>query len=247
MWFRFNQVAVAQTLCGLRAAGVSIDRLRRTLDALHERMPDLQEPLQQLNLLERNGPMLVRLENGDLTEISGQLQLEFDHQPQPKPVQLRLVPTLTTASDWHIQGVEQERAGLLADADSSYRQALRVGGPDAQIVFDLAAVLASQGRLEQAIERYRQAIELDPHCVDAWNNLGILLSQLNDHNSACDAFRQAILIDPSDPKLHYNLADELETIGDFAGAGPHWREYLRHDPVGSPWADYAAARLRAPA
>jgi tetratricopeptide (TPR) repeat protein len=242
--FRFSQVAVAQTLCGLMAAGVSIERLRRTLQQLQQRMPDLREPLQQLTLLERNGPMLVRLENGDLSEISGQLQLEFDSQPQPQPVQLRLVPALTTASDWHEQGVEQERAGMLTEAEASYRQALLVGGPTPQIVFDLASVLASQGRVEPAVERYRQAIELDPRFVDAWNNLGILLSQSSDHTGACEAFRRALQLAPDDAKLHYNLADELEAAGQLEDARIHWRAYLRYDPAGSAWAEHAAERLR---
>src|SRR5206468_731521 len=151
-----RQAAVARSLCSMMASGVTIDRLRRTLRQLQRQIPDLKEPIQQLTILEHNGPLLVRLESGDLAEVSGQLQLEYDNDPQPQPAQLRLVPTLSTAADWHDQAVEQERAGLLSDAEQSYRQALLVGGPSAQRVFDLASVLTKLGKIPQAIERYRQ-------------------------------------------------------------------------------------------
>jgi len=56
--------------------------------------------------------LLVRLESGDLAEVTGQMQLQFDSAPQPQPAGLRLVPTLT-AADWHQQAIEQEKAGML--------------------------------------------------------------------------------------------------------------------------------------
>lgn len=244
MRFEFRQVAIARTLSELTAGGVSIDRLRRTLRQLQQQMPDLREPLQQLTVLEHNGPLLVRLESGDLAEVTGQLHLEFDGQPQPEPVQLRLVPTLTTATDWHEQGIAQERSGLLADAEASYRQALQIAGPNAQVAFDLASVLTKQGKIPQAIERYRQVTELDPHHADTWNNLGILLADAADPAGACDAFRRALELDPEDPKAHYNLADVLDTLGYPDQARPHWQAYLRHDPAGSPWAEHARQRVR---
>jgi tetratricopeptide (TPR) repeat protein len=245
MRFEFRQAAVARSLSALAASGVTIDRLRRTLRQLQQRMPDLREPLQQLTILEHNGPLLVRLESGDLAEITGQLQLDYDNEPQPRPAQLRLVPKMVTAVDWHDQAVEQERAGMLQDAEKSYRQALIVGGPDSQRAFDLASVLTKLGKLPQAIERYRQVIELEPNHPDAWNNLGILLADSGEIDEACDAFRHALGITPDDPKMHYNLADALDTMGFAEEARQHWRAYLGCDASDSPWADHARQRLRA--
>lgn len=246
MRFEFRQAAIARTLSELTAAGVTVDRLRRTLRQLQQQMPDLREPLQQLTILEHNGPLLVRLETGDLAEVTGQLQLEFDGRPQPEPLQLRLVPTLTTAADWHDHAVAHERAGRLAEAEAAYRQALLVGGPSPQAAFDLASILAKLGRTPQAIERYRQVVEIEPHHADAWNNLGILLADSGDPAGALEAFRQAIHHAPDDPRVHYNLADVLDTLGHTAEARAHWQEYLRHDPAGSPWSSHARERLYVP-
>jgi DNA-binding transcriptional MerR regulator len=244
MRFEFRQAAVARTLVELTAAGVTIDKLRRTLRQLQLKMPDLKEPLQQLTILEHNGPLLVRLESGDLAEVSGQLQLEFDNQPQPEPVQLRLVPALTTAADWHEQAVSQERNGLLNEAEDSYRRALMLAGPNGQLSFDLASLLTKRGKIPAAIERYHHVIELEPNRADAWNNLAILLADSADLPSACDAFRRALQITPDDAKLHYNLADALDTLGYVQEAAPHWRAYLHYDPTNSPWAQHARERLQ---
>lgn len=247
MRFEFRQVAIAQTLTEMTASGVTINKLRRTLRDLQQKMPDLKEPLQQLTILEHNGPLLVRLESGNLAEVSGQMQMDFDDQPQPEPVQMRLAPALTTVVQWHDQAVQQERAGLLAEAEQSYRQALLQGGPNSRCAFDLASVLAKQGKAQQAIERYLQVIELDPRHPDAWNNLGILFADTGDVAAACDAFRHAMEIAPDDSKVHFNLADALDTMGYVEEARALWQKYLRYDPCGSPWAEYARERLRAPA
>jgi tetratricopeptide (TPR) repeat protein len=243
--YEFRQAAIARNLSEMTSAGVSIDRIRRTLRQLQQRMPDLKEPLQQLTVLEHNGPLLVRLESGDLAEVTGQMHLEFDPTPQPAPMQLRLAPTLSTAADWHERAVEQERAGLLAEAEDSYRQALLAAGPTPQFAFDLASLLTKLGKIPQAIERYMQAIELDPQNAAAWNNVGILLADNADPAAACDAFRHALAITPNDPKLHYNLADALDMLGFAEEAKRHWQAYLKHDPFGSPWSDHARQRLNA--
>ena len=134
---------------------------------------------------------------------------------------------------------------MLAEAEQSYREAMMVGGPTPQFAFDLANVLVKLGKKPQAIERYLQAVELDPDYAAAWNNIGILQADLGDLNSACEAFRRALALTPDDPKLHYNLADALEMMGFLEEARRHWQNYLRHDPMGSPWSDHARARLRA--
>lgn len=243
MRFAFRQVAIARTLSELTASGVSVDRLRRTLKKLQRQMPDLTDPLQQLTVLEHNGPLLVRLERGELADVSGQLQLDWDHDAPPAPVQMRLVPALTTAADWHEQGVEQERAGMLHEAEASYRHALQLAGPDATLVFDLASLLAKRGQAAQAIERYRQVTEIDPHHADAWNNLGILLADQGDHEAARYAFQRAIAEAPDNAMAHYNLADLLDTAGQSQEARRHWRAYLTQDPTNSPWAQHASRRL----
>jgi tetratricopeptide (TPR) repeat protein len=243
MHFDFRQVSAAKLLWDLSQSGVPTSQLRRSLQQLRAWMPDVEQPLEQLTVLERNGRLLVRMETG-LAETDGQFQFEFtgeavDASPPPS---MRLYAGPSTAAAWHAQGVEQEQGGYLGEAVESYRQALLRGGPDARICFDLAHALQALGRKPEAAERYRQALELDDRYPDAWNNLGTVLAEMGERAEACTAFGRALAIDPNDLRAHYNLADTLEEMGLHAEAVQHWQAYVRQDSQ-SPWGVYARSRL----
>lgn len=238
--FDLRHAATARTLVGLTDAGVGAARLRRSIKKLGPWLPDLDEPRRQLAVLERAGPLLSQLESGDPRDAGGASEPRADsHGPQSFPLFGGFVPRLRTAADWHEQGVSQEQAGLLAEAADSYRQALLAGGPDAQVCFDLAHVLAELGRKEQASERYRQVTEIDPRRADAWNNLGVLLADLGDAAAAVDAFRRAVRIDPLDADAQYNLADALDDAGAGRESAEQFRRYLRMRPFPSAHAEHA--------
>ena len=184
--FDFRQVAAAKSLCDLLSSGVTLGRVRRSLEHLRTWMPDVDQPLQQLAILERLGPLLVRLEQGDLAETAGgQYHFDFTGEPDPSLSPMKIIPGPRTASEWFEQGLEQERHGYLTEAAGSYRQALLTGGPDAEVCFDLANVLRGLGERQQAMERYLQAVEIDSKFSDAWNNLGLCLAELEKPQEAC--------------------------------------------------------------
>jgi tetratricopeptide (TPR) repeat protein len=241
-WFDFRQVSAAKTICDLVQRGVSVGRLRRTLRHLGAWMPDAQQALNQVAVLERHGELLVRLEQGELVQPDGQFHFDFTHAPEPLP--MRLVPGPRTAAEWHELGVEQEQGGFLNEAVESYREALLVGGPDPQICFDLAHAFAGLGEKHLAMERYLQAIEMDPRFGDAWNNLGLLRAEMGRYDEACAAFQRAIDADPNHYMARYNLADTLDELGRTREAAVHWREYLKQDPA-SAWGAHARKRLAA--
>jgi tetratricopeptide (TPR) repeat protein len=242
-YFDFRQVSAAKTLCELARSGVTTARLRKSLEQLKTWMPDAAEqPLQQLAVLESDGRLLVRLEEGELAEPDGQFQFDFAEAPAPLPMRIGTDPR--TAAEWVAQGQAQEQAGYLVEAADSYRQALLAGGPDAAVCFDLAYVLSRAGQKEQALERYRQAVETDPNFLDAWNNLGALLAEVGKRDEACVAFRKALVVDPHNARAHYNLADTLDEMRLWKEAAEHWRAYLSSDGT-SDWAQHARARLAA--
>jgi DNA-binding transcriptional MerR regulator len=240
--FDFQQVAAAKTLCDLTRAGVTTGRIRRSLEQLQRWLPQMDQALQQLSVLEHNQSLVVRLEDGEVVGTDGQLQFNFDGSDDPPCLPLRIDAAPRTARQWIEQGQEQEAAGYLEDAADSYREALRLGGPDADLCFDLANVLHQLGHRQQALERYHQVLEIDPKHIDAWNNLGLVLCELDRPEEACSAFRRALEAEPANERAHYNLADTLDELGYLAEAVPHWEAYLRADNA-SPWAAHARRRL----
>jgi tetratricopeptide (TPR) repeat protein len=237
--FDYTQVVSARTLADLLHAGVNADRVRRSIRQMQSWIGDLQQPLLQLSVLEKNGELLVRLEDG-LAEPTGQRHFDFA-DPIPQPT-VTLMQGGATADEWFERACKHEDSGRPEEAVKAYRKALGIGGPDASTYFNMANALSVLGKKERAIERYFQCVELDPEFTEAWNNLGVLLSDAGQPKEAASAFERALKANPRYTDARYNLADLLDETGKEAAARPHWRAYLRHDQR-SEWAAHARKRL----
>jgi tetratricopeptide (TPR) repeat protein len=235
-YFDFFQVAALRTLWSLTRKGVSTARLRRSLASLRAW---LNEPLTHLVTLDQANEVLVRLDKGELADARGQLHLDFAPPDTERDAVVELNPQ--SAWDWFQQGCEEEEAGRLREAAEAYRQALLVGGPDADASFNLANVLFELGDAARAAERLWQVVELEPTYAEAWNNLGVVLASLGARQDGLAAFERAIRLQPAYADAHYNLADELDRAGRRREALPHWKLFLQSETHG-PRADFARSR-----
>ncbi len=129
-----------------------------------------------------------------------------------------------------------ENAMHLEEAAELYRTALAVGGPDAQVNFQLAEVLYRLADLSGARERYFMAIELDEEFVEARANLGCVLVEQGNDEWAAAAFRGALKHHPDYAEVHFHLGMLLHRVGLPNEAREHLRIFLELAPD-SPWAD----------
>jgi tetratricopeptide (TPR) repeat protein len=243
-FFDFFQVAGAKTLCELMRSGVTAARLRQSLRQLRSWLGDIEPPLAHLTTLEHGARLVVRLDNGQLAEPSGQLLFDFSPAAaDPSPMSLPWSDEMHTPVEWSAMGNAAEARSSWGEAERAYRQALLTGGPTAETCFNLANVLYSLGQYARSGERYRQVVELDPDFWEAWNNLGTVLSYDDDNEAAVAAYYRALRLNPRYADAHYNVADTLEDLGRIDEAREHWLEYLELEPHGA-WAEHARERLR---
>jgi tetratricopeptide (TPR) repeat protein len=244
-YFDFRHVAGAKSLYELVRSGITVARLRQSLSRLRRWLADVDDPLAQLTTLAHSRQLLVRLENGQLADTSGQMLFDFADRPHPSaPSAIPWAAPTRTAEEWFQAACEAEDRGDPLQAAAAYRQALLAGGPSAEACFNLANVLCSLGQYPQSSERYRQVLELDPNFWEAWNNLGTVLTYDGRNEEGVEAYRQALRLHPHYADAHYNLADTLEDLGRIDEAAEHWQAYLRLEPRGA-GAQYAQERLRA--
>jgi tetratricopeptide (TPR) repeat protein len=242
VYFDFRQVSGAKTLAALAAAGASKDPLLRSLRLLRTWMPEVEQPLARL-AASPGGELLVRLENGQLAEPSGQLVFDFEAENGAAPGTPVLSAEPATAAKWFDLGLRHEEAVRLLEAAQAYRRALDVGGPDAQTYFNLANVLYRLGDKEGARERlYLGGVWQDDAAT--WNNLGTVLEELGQWDQAHGAYLRALALDPGYADAHYDFADLLDTLGVTSEAVAYWRAYLQQD-ADSQWGRYARRRLSA--
>ncbi len=259
-YFDFAEVARTRTLAKLLAAGVSRADLEAGLAALGAVLGEDAVTAGRLDLLARDGRLLVRDRAGLREPATGQRVLAFttdDPPPDaaadqtvdgpPSPAILRLPnpdggrAERRTAAGWLRLGMERADADDPAAAEVALRACLAKEPANAEAHFHLADALFRTGRPEAAAERFRTATEHDPRYLEAWVQLGCVRASGGDHRAAAAAFRTALAIHADLPEAHFHLAESLHALHDPAAAD-HDRAYLAHDDRG-PWAQVARARL----
>ncbi len=244
-YFDFSQVATARGLWKLVQAGVPVARIRQSLRLLRAWMPDVENPLAQLPLLDHDRQILVRLGESRIADPTGQLYFPFPEFAPGAPAELpiRLPEGPRSVEEWIDLGLRYESESCLEEAERAYRRALSIAGPDAEICFNLGNVVYSRGDRKQAAHLFLEAVRLDEEYVEAWNNLGNVLAELGEWREAIITYRRALEIEPLYADAHFNLAEALSHAGEVDEARVHWRAYLRQDPRSS-WADQVRERLR---
>jgi Flp pilus assembly protein TadD/mono/diheme cytochrome c family protein len=96
--------------------------------------------------------------------------------------------------------------------------------------FNLAAVLQSLGRIEEAIMHYRRALEIKPDDPVARNSLGTTLQTAGKLDEAIREYREALRVRPAYTNAHYNLGTSLLALGRPEEAVGHFREVVRVEP-----------------
>lgn len=246
-YFDFHEVATAQRLAQLLAAGASPRAIEKKLAGLARWLPGVARPLAQLSVIVHGKQILLRQGDG-LVEPGGQYRFDFEAWESSPPD--ADTPPLAAAAEAHLTSPEEmcrvaaelEEAGELAAAAEMYRAALAAAGPTPEVCFQLAEVLYRMGDRAAARERYYMVVELDEDMVEARANLGCVLAELGERELAAAAFEGALRYHPGYANVHYHLARTLDNLGRRGEAEEHWRLFLAMAPD-SPWAEQARMRL----
>lgn len=221
--YTFRDLIAIKVAKELLDAGLPLQRVRRSLDALRYHLPRVDAPLSRLRIRSDRDRILV--EEGDTTfeAATGQLLLDFDvdklRSQVAEVLTLPIVGRQREASDVHVD----------APPSSAYEAFSRGLAHEAQ--WD-GRSLESPSYLG-ARAAYEQAIEFDPGFAAAWTNLGSLLAMSGaeaDLDRARDCFDEALRCDPDQPEAQCNLAELALRAGEFELAIGGFRQVLRHDP-----------------
>ena len=169
-------------------------------------------------------------------------------------------------------GIEQSRAGALAEALASYDRHLALGDPSPEVYANSAEVLMATGRLGDAIARYRAGIAFfeslpvgharEGPLALAWLGLATALDRDGQPSQAAAAAARAVVADPAltflegagEPgadvffvppeDLHYYRGMALASLQKKREAATAFRRYLHATPDG-PWGHRVIAHLGA--
>ncbi|PRP96268.1 helix-turn-helix domain-containing protein [Enhygromyxa salina] len=218
-FYTFKDLISIKVAKELLDAGLPLQRVRRSLDALRGHLPRVDAPLARLRI--RSDCDRILVEDGDNTfeATTGQLLLDFDLE------KLRDHVAEVLTLPW-VEGKDPDRRAPALGSTSSY-EAFQAGLA-AEEQWD--GVTLGAPEFLAALSHYEQAVELDPSFAAAWTNLGSLLAFTTEIDRARDCFDQALRSDPDQPEAQCNLAELALRSGDFVLAIGGFRQVLRNDP-----------------
>ena len=253
--FAFRDLVVLRAILSLLDKGIPLQRIRRNLETVRDRLPDLDDPAAALRLMGEESDRLVLRHDGRLEETGGQLLLEFDESETSQEERVSSLAefeagaisgvssTMDEAVAWFERGCELDvDSKNWAEAIEAYEKALELENDYADAYCNLGAVRYNQGQRAAARRAFEACLALAADHVEANFNLANVLEEVGDDGGALRHYRRALASDPHYPDLHINLALLYEKIGRTRGACDHWRRVLQLDPEGS-WAEVARLRL----
>jgi tetratricopeptide (TPR) repeat protein len=259
--YAFRDLVVLRAILSLLDKGIPLQRIRRNLETVRNRLPDLDDPAAALRLWGEGGgkaettDRLVLRHDGRLEEAGGQLLLEFEQNETLRSEDVRSLAKFAAESVPHASSTADEAVawferGCELDADSdnwaeaieAYEKALELEDDYADAYCNLGAVRYNQGQRAAARRAFEACLAREADHVEANFNLANVLEEVGDDGGALKHYRRALASDPLYPDLHINLALLYEKIGRTRGACDHWRRVLQLDPKGS-WAEVARLRL----
>lgn len=140
---------------------------------------------------------------------------------------------------------EPSQDGRLELQEAVMRRRLEKYPADFTAKYNLASLLQSRGKLDEAIVQYKDALKADPNSATAHNSLGGALLASEQPISGIAQFREALRLDPAYANARYNLARALAEEGDLDSAAAEYRVFLTQQPDdASAQADLGAVYVR---
>ena len=131
------------------------------------------------------------------------------------------------------------------EADTAYREAIRLAPAFADYHFYYGQTLAQTNRLPEAIAQFEQTLKLKPNDAATHDALGLALARAGRLDDAVTQLQEALRLDPKMPSAYGNLGLAKARRGDGPGALAAYDEALRLDPAHAQTQSNRAALLLA--
>lgn len=210
-FYSFRDLIAVKVAKALLDAGVPLRRVRRSLTALADTLPEVASALSSLRIQCQNDRVIVEHAEGKFEAATGQLVLDFEVAAlEREAADVLALPWVETerqpetAYEWFLRGneLEDQWGGSPVDTEG----------------------------FEAARQAYVRALDLDPELAAAWTNLGSMMAEIGDFDAAREYYARALKIDPDQPEAQCNLAELALRDGDPDVAIAAYRQVLRLQP-----------------
>jgi len=237
--YDFRDLINIKTAKQLMEKGVSPVRMRRSLQALNQKLSEIKTPLNELRIVSDGKEILVEDAGSRLEPLSGQLLLTFKTQELADNV---LAMPENPKAIFAMALEYDNDPNMRKTAAETYERVIALEPENVDALLNRGTIAYEQGDLETAAEYFQRAVQVEPDNAVGLFNWGSTLDDLGQLNEARQQLRLATRMDPDYADAHYNLAVVCEKMNAESEARDHWNVYLKLEPSGR-YAEYARARL----
>ncbi|OOZ40171.1 hypothetical protein BOW53_08690 [Solemya pervernicosa gill symbiont] len=168
----------------------------------------------------------------NVTDLFNEAKALFDKEAYQEAVQKFITVSFAQPSNWHayaLLGACFENMGYRDAAIVSMQRASIILPKHPQIWLNLARLLSSSGRAEEAVEAFEKVVELQPGHLEAHHQAGMMLRGMNRNEESLGHFDHVVAgTAKSDKEKEYQVVAEWVrsldrlTMGDYQAA---WKDY----------------------
>jgi len=230
-YYTFADLVCFKTAKELLDGGVSLRKVRSSLEKLERILPAMKRPLARLRIsADGKGGLVVR-HRGVRFEPEGQMLLDLSAGEAEKRSQIKSFPLSSDVQYWFERGCALDSVpGTLDLAIEAYRKALEIQPDFPDALTNLGNIYYHQGELEKAKECYHKSLSLDPNHIAANFNMGNLLEERGRLLQAIFYYEKALSKDPLFADAHFNLGLVYEKLQLKKRAKPHWSKFIELKP-----------------
>jgi len=246
-YYTFNYLIAVKAAKDLLATGMTLQRVRKNVEALKQALPGDTHPTTKLRVCCDGETIVALADDIAFQPIGGQVVMAFnvpsfgEHVMQTLAMpRVEAVPAVvddhpteahggTTAYRHFVEACAAEDRGESDIAEHLFRQAIDLEPNMAAALTNLGNLVYRQGELHEARSLYERALEHEPAQPEARYNLANLLEDLGDTELAISEMRRVCAAAPEFADAHYNLGILLAQVGGTTQARHHLERYLELD------------------
>lgn len=253
-YYRFADVVAVKAAKDLLEAGLTLQQVRKNLDALRRVFPQDTMPTARLRICSDGETIVALDEDTAFVPMTGQLVMAFT-VPSLSARIAEVIPlhsagrTAAAREREHEHEHEHEPADAvtLAAAPGAGDSTGSPTGEVAQAVFGEtteanghgaaykcfvdACNASDAGEAQRAEHGFRQALEIEPSMTAAMTNLGNAAYAQGQLAEARSYYENALALEPTQAEARYNLANLLEDLGALDEAIFHLRHVCLTHPT----------------
>lgn len=226
-YYTFADVVAVKAAKDLLAAGLSLVKVRKNLDALRLAMPRDPNPALRLRICS-DGETLVALEDERAFEPASRQVVMAFHVPAlaSRIAEVMALPRATATSAALNPSAGSSNVPVAVEADVTAAH----DGNVAYRCFVEGCEAEDAGDDTTAEHLYRQALDVVPGLAAALTNLGNLAYRRGDRDEAKNLYEQALELEPQQCEARYNLSNVLDDLGHTEHAIAELRQVCATSP-----------------